>query len=81
MINQIKTSLFFLILIVFLLSTSLGFASTKPLVPEDDNLVIVMSDGDDKDKDDDDDKDDKHKLMNDDDKDKDDKDDKGDKGK
>lgn len=69
MINKIKTSLFILTLIAFLLSATLGFASSNTLVLGDDNAVILMNDDDDKDKDDDDDKGD------DDDKDKDDDDD------
>ena len=63
MINKIKTSLFILTLIAFLLSATFSFASSNTLVLGDDNSVILMNDDDDKDKDDDDDDDDddKHK--------------------
>ena len=65
MINKIKTSLFILTLIAFLLSATLGFASSNALVLGDENSVILMNDDDkddDDDKgDDDDDDDDKHK--------------------
>ncbi|HKI49758.1 MAG TPA: hypothetical protein VKA69_10560 [Desulfobacteria bacterium] len=61
MTNKIKNSLFLLTLIAFLLSSTLGFASSKALVFGDDDTVILMND-DDKDKDDDDkDKDDDDK--------------------
>ena len=66
MIYKIKASLFLLTLIAFLLSATLGFASSNALVLGDDNGLILMNDddkGDDDDDkgDDDDEDDDKHK--------------------
>ena len=59
MIHKIKTSLFLLTLIAFLLSATLGFASSNAPVLGDDNGLILMNDDDkdDDDKGDDDDKD------------------------
>jgi len=61
MINQIKASLFLLTLIAFLLSATLGFASSSIKVFENDNTYVLMNDDKEDDKEDDDDDDDKGK--------------------
>jgi hypothetical protein len=60
MINQIKASLFLLTLIAFLLSATLGFASSSVKVFENDNTYVLMNDDDKEDDDDDDDDKGKH---------------------